>query len=91
MELPENQNNFPSKVMDYLATGKPILSTRFAGWEKFREYITFCEAGELAAEMHSMQQEIQKVSMRADYDRNRKAAEGYLWENQVKRVLGSED
>lgn len=31
MNLPENENNFPSKIMEYLATGKPIISTRFPG------------------------------------------------------------
>ena len=43
MALPENKNNFPSKVMEYLASGNIVISTRFAGWEDFAPYILFVE------------------------------------------------
>lgn len=46
MNLPENENNFPSKIMEYLATGKEIISTKFQGWEKYKDYIIFCESDE---------------------------------------------
>lgn len=43
MSLPENNNNFPSKMMEYLASGRVIVSTKFAGWNKFQDYVYFCE------------------------------------------------
>jgi len=44
MNLPQNQNNFPSKILEYLATGKLIISTKFPNYQKFEENIFFCEA-----------------------------------------------
>lgn len=94
MALPENLNNFPSKVMDYLATGKYILSTKFAGYERFTPYITFCE-------MYEMQEALVRqlkylMEMRRDtyykagaeaYQRNRKFAAEFLWTAQIKRII----
>lgn len=84
MELPENQNNFPSKIMDYLAAGKMILSTKFAGWERFREYIVFCDSYQ---EMAERLEEITLTQLREVYDRNRSFAREFLWEEQIKRIL----
>lgn len=87
MELPENQNNFPSKIMDYLAAGKMIISTRFAGWERFRENIFFCDcdARALGACMERV------LDMPADeaavFRANRETAEQFEWQRQLKRVL----
>lgn len=44
MELPQNSNNFPSKIMEYLASGRIIISTRFPSWEQFEENILFCDS-----------------------------------------------
>ena len=44
MELPQNKNNFPSKIMEYLASGRIIISTRFPSWEQFEENILFCDS-----------------------------------------------
>ena len=44
MNLPENKNNFPSKVMEYLASGRNMVSTRFMYWEEFPKTIYFCDA-----------------------------------------------
>jgi len=84
MNLPENQNNFPSKILDYLATGKPIISTRFVGWEKFEEYIKFIEM-----------EEIEKIFSETwiseeRFQKNRVFIKKYLWQNQLKRLLGEE-
>lgn len=35
MNFKQNANNFPSKMLEYLAAGKCIVSTRFAGYECF--------------------------------------------------------
>lgn len=44
MALPQNDNNFPSKVLEYLASGRVIISTRFPGYEKFAKSIQFCDS-----------------------------------------------
>ena len=80
MNLPENENNFPSKIMEYLATGKPIISTRFPGWEKYNEYIDFCD---------STEDGLMTALEAADVGREReqrKFAAGFLWSNQVKKI-----
>ncbi len=82
MGLPENQNNFPSKILDYLATGKSVISTKFVGWEKFEENIKFIEM-----------EEMEKIffgtgNTEEEFLRNRKFIKGYLWQNQLRRLLG---
>lgn len=84
MELPENQNNFPSKIMDYLAAGKTIISTKFVGWERFQEYIIFCKSYE---EMAEQLEKITIAQSKEVYDRNRKFAGEFLWMEQIKRIL----
>ena len=82
MNLPENQNNFPSKIMEYLATGKPIISTRFPGWEKYNRYIAFCDSTEdglqTALEAANIGQHQVKLQ--------RKFAADFLWSNQVQKI-----
>lgn len=89
MNLPENQNNFPSKVMDYLATGKTVVSSKFVGWEKFGENIIFYD------DVDMLKQEMEKCisgqyAKEDVYEKNRQMALGYLWRNQLKRILGNE-
>lgn len=89
MKLPENQNNFPSKIMDYLAAGKRIISTKFAGWKRFAEYIDFCDDyGEMAEIIENVSEDF--AGEKAVYDRNRAFAGEFLWEEQVERILDKE-
>lgn len=88
MDLPENKNNFPSKILEYLATGKQIVSTKFPGWEKFADYISFCEKGIKnmreslkCAYLEAMQEKDQR------YKKNRQFAEQFLWSRQMEKVL----
>lgn len=93
MHLPENQNNFPSKIMEYLASGRRILSTRFPGYEDFEPYITFCgsdsrEIAEGLLHILGQSEECDKV-----FQANRRFAAQFDWSVQVKRItdfLGSE-
>lgn len=80
MDLPENRNNFPSKVMEYLATGKSIISTKFPGWDRFKDNIVFCDNIEEGLLIN-----IDKG--KNIYLGNRRKAEEFLWSNQVKLIL----
>lgn len=88
MNLHENEYNFPSKIMEYLATGKIIISTKFPGWERFQAYITFCESN-----CKSLEQEIKRcVSTREKrgeyyYSKNRLFAVRFLWISQVQAII----
>ena len=82
MDMPENENNFPSKIMEYLATGKPIISTKFPGYEKFSEYITFCDSSVDGIQKALESRDVQEH----DSIKNREFASRFIWENQVERI-----
>lgn len=86
MSLPENQNNFPSKVMDYLAAGKVIISTKFAGWERFRENVVFCENG-IEGIKKNLDNANQLIDEGSIFRKNRENAKRFKWEMQLKKIL----
>lgn len=87
MNIPENQNNFPSKIMEYLATGKVILSTRFVGWEKFEGNIFFCNS-DVEALKTGIEYVIDNVYNKdVIYQLNREKARQFEWKTQLQRVL----
>jgi glycosyltransferase involved in cell wall biosynthesis len=87
MNLPQNQNNFPSKILEYLATGKVIISTKFPNYQEFEENIFFCEADPL-----SIANKIKFVIKNYDkkykeiFIKNRKKAYKYDWYLQAKKI-----
>ncbi len=85
MDLPENQNNFPSKIMDYLAAGKLIISTRFAGWERFKDNICFCDN---VIEFVDKLENVNIGNQTEIFENNRALAEEFLWEEQIQRIMG---
>lgn len=84
MDLPENQNNFPSKILEYLATGKRIVSTRFVGWERFHDHIKFIEMGSLEKVF------FENGNIEAEFRAERIFSKRYLWSDQLKKVIGRE-
>lgn len=85
MDLPENRNNFPSKIMDYLAAGKTIISTRFAGWEKFSDNIIFTDCT-----VQGLAEAIERIALEDDANRfveNRRVAAMFLWPLQIVKIV----
>lgn len=90
MSLLENQYNFPSKILEYLGTGKEIISTKFPGWKKFSGHILFCESN-----VEAICKGMEKICIDRHengfmgYQRNREFAEQFLWDKQIDRVLNN--
>jgi len=87
MSLPQNENNFPSKVLEYLASGKVIVSTKFPGYEHFVGNMFFCESNPT-----SIAEQISQVvgsynDIYADiFKLNRQKSNEYDWENQFQKI-----
>lgn len=90
MRLQENANNFPSKILDYLATGNEIVSTKFPGYVRFMDCIHFTEVEELENTLKETIVFLRNQTMQDwenRYETNRHKAEQYLWDRQIKRIL----
>lgn len=85
MALPENANNFPSKIMEYLATGKTIVSTKFPGWERYVEYISFCEDSTIEGLMKELECAVQNAEEQTQdmFAKQREFARQFMWKEQV--------
>ncbi len=88
MSLPENKNNFPSKMLDYLATGRSIVSTRFSGWEHFEKNAVFTDSdvSDFADGMRTALADFDKLFVEI-YQNNRLFAEKYDWRMQAERII----
>lgn len=90
MEFAQNQNNFPSKFLEYLAVGRLIISTKFPGYELFREYAFFCDsnAKSIRDAVDKICEKItEKPIVEETYVRNREKAEEYEWERIAQRFI----
>ncbi|MCM1540472.1 MAG: glycosyltransferase [Blautia sp.] len=87
MALLENAYNFPSKIMEYLATGKPIVSTRFPGWQKYDRYISFCGSTvkDIQEAVFQAVENIEKWDAEK-YRKNREFAKNFIWDKQVETI-----
>jgi hypothetical protein len=84
MNLLQNDNNFPSKILEYLATGRLVISTRFSGYENFNANITFCgsDSYSLASAIKDLIRKYNK-NFKKIYKLNRKKALEFSWEKQI--------
>lgn len=89
MHYENNEYNFPSKFLEYLATGNVIISTKFTGWERFEENACFVdsEPEEIAKQMRHMIGQSQGDTNKY-FGKNRLKAKEYSWDYNVKKILG---
>lgn len=88
MHFDNNEYNFPSKFLEYLATGNVIISTKFTGWEKFEDNACFVESDpeEIAEKMSFLIRQL--PSIRNEYfDKNRAKAQEFSWSHNVEKIL----
>lgn len=86
MSLPENANNFPSKIMEYIATGKKIISTKFPGYRRFRSSVQFCENSVIG--IAKAMQDVAEIEGRMqDWEARRKKGKAYLWSAQAGKMI----
>jgi glycosyltransferase involved in cell wall biosynthesis len=87
MNLPQNQNNFPSKILEYLATGKVIMSTKFPNYQEFKKNIFFCEANaqSIADKIDFVVKNYNNI-YKNQYVINRREAHKYDWAIQSKKI-----
>jgi glycosyltransferase involved in cell wall biosynthesis len=87
----DNRMNFPSKLLDYLPWGKPIISTWTAGMAaEYRDLLVCPEAcspqayGAALSAMLDLSNEA-RLALR---EKLRRWCEGHTWESQARRLLG---
>jgi hypothetical protein len=85
MDMPQNLNNFPSKIFDYMASGREIISTYFPDHENYESSISFVK-NNIAdfiekIELFDMQAMIDKYSSKRDIAKN------YFWESRVTKLI----
>ncbi|WP_026653775.1 glycosyltransferase family 4 protein [Butyrivibrio proteoclasticus] len=88
MDMEQNQNNFPSKVLEYLATGRCVVSSKFPGWEKFRDLFIFYDRGDRdLLDKLLKAKNLNNTELCRIYCTNRKRAEEYDWNKQVVNIM----
>jgi glycosyltransferase involved in cell wall biosynthesis len=88
MDLEQNNNNFPSKVLDYLATGRIIVSSKFSGYEEFINHIIFYNnsSTELASAILNVIENYSGYSEKY-FDKNRLLAKEFDWTVQARKMI----
>lgn len=89
MNLAENKNSFPSKIMEYLASGRRIISTKFVGYERFEGVICFCET-DVSDIRLKMLEEIEGFKEDIDlYVKQKELSKTFDWKIQVERIINT--
>lgn len=88
MHYENNEYNFPSKFLEYLATGNVIISTKFTGWERFEENACFVDSEpESLAEKMSFMIEQDQGFYNKFFEQNRSKAKEFSWSSNVAKIL----
>ena len=75
--------NYPRKVDEYLAMGKPVVATKTLGMDVFKDYTYLCDTAQ--EYVNSIQDALKNDN--ADLKKKRVAfASSHTWENSVKKI-----
>lgn len=88
MQYEQNSANFPSKVLEYIAAGRYVISTKFIGWEDYQDEIIFSESDKKALTqcIAKVIGEV-KVNPNRYYVHNRKFAQKIDWDMMVDKYI----
>jgi glycosyltransferase involved in cell wall biosynthesis len=88
MNLLENKNNFPSKVIEYIASGRVLLSTRFPGYHAFSSSCRFVDSSPEAL-ASGIEQTIKtyETEYKRTHADNVNFSKKFAWEEEIKRFL----
>jgi len=88
MNYEQNKYNFPSKILEYLASGRTIVSTKFYGWREFQEYIEFVEPNveDLYCGMKRAADQFRSTGINT-FKKNRKFAQNLTWDEYKDKFL----
>ena len=88
MQYKQNSANFPSKVLEYIATGRYVISTKFIGWEAYQDEIIFSESDKdsLAQCIIKVVSEV-KANPNRYYLHNRKFAQKIDWDMMADKYI----
>lgn len=88
MNFLQNNNNFPSKILEYLYTGRIILSTKFPGYDCFDDNIIYCDSN-----AESIKKSLEKIVStysklkRYYYEKNIEKSKEFTWEKQAENIV----
>lgn len=87
MNLEQNKNNFPSKIIEYIASGRIIVSTKFSGYKSFSENVILVDT-----DIHKIKAGIEKAIdnysqlYMSFFKKNREKAKYYYWKQQSSKL-----
>lgn len=87
MHLDQNQNNFPSKIIEYIASGRIIVSTKFSGYKSFTENIILVDTDvqKIKAALERAIDNYSELYM-SFFQKNRETAKNYYWKEQSNKL-----
>ncbi len=88
MRFRQNSNNFPSKILEYLCTGRPIVTTRFSGIDDFEDALMFVSASDETEFSEILNVAVEKLPIIIDeaFTKNREIARRFDISNQREKV-----